>query len=352
MDLDSTSGDDSIVTRQLILFRAVALLHDWGYESIRALPYMSPSGMYWRMEIRALDDADNPASEDIHQQFGEGGRSIYYSSAGCEQFGDELNHEISNGRATPEQVVRAILAALPSARPHPGADPGYVDWFAQLAATAVSLGTVPIAFDDSMDDRPGWRFVGRPFLRFDEPPRVSGSLSRELTSTSGATDIPDHTAAIVSSGKAAVKAPKDETYVLDLCDQLLEPGERQKRFDWLTGDPSLTTEKKTRLPLDGYWDTFRLAIEFQEKQHFEPVPFWDQKLTASGMTRGEQRKIYDQRKVEKTAEHGVRLLHIRQDAFPMSKGKIDRDPKRDLDIVRRLLHEALGADMPAARPEV
>ncbi|MEO9249329.1 hypothetical protein ABDK96_16755 [Citricoccus nitrophenolicus] len=156
---------------------------------------------------------------------------------------------------------------------------------------------------------------------------------------------------IEHSDAEVAKAQRDEHYILDLCDQLLGPGEQQKRFDWLTGDPSLTTGKKTRLPLDGYWDSFRLAIEFQEKQHFESVPFWDQKLTASGMSRGEQRKVYDRRKVEQTAEHGVRLLHIRQDAFPMSKGKIDRDPERDLDIVRRLLHDVLGADMPTAKPE-
>jgi hypothetical protein len=351
MDLDSTSSDDSILTNQLVLFRAVALLHDWGYESIRALPYMSPSGMHWRMEIRALDDADDPAAKNLHGLFDGSGRIVYYSSAGCEQFDDELVRDISNGRATPEQVVRAILAALPSARPRPGADPSYVDWFAQLAATAAALGTVPFAFDDSMDDRPGWRFIGHHYLRFDEPPGVPEAFARELTLTVGSKDVSDSTAATGSSASAAVKTPRDEPYVLDLCDRLLGPGERQKRFDWLTGDASLTTGKRRCLPLDGYWDSFRLAVEFQEKQHFEPVPFWDQKLTASGMTRGEQRKAYDRRKVEKTAEHGVRLLHIRQDTFPMSKGKIRRNVERDLDVVRRLLHDALGTAMPAAQAE-
>jgi hypothetical protein len=351
MNCDSTSSDDSILTNQLVLFRAVALLHDWGYESIRALPYMSPSGMHWRMEIRALDDADDPATESHHELFSGRGRTVYYSSAGCEQFDDELVRDISNGTATPEQVVRAILAALPSARPHPGADPGYVDWFAQLAATSVSVRTVPFAFDDSMDNRPGWRFIGHPFLRFDEPPGVPASFARKLASMAGPEDISGSTAVITPPAEAPVKALKDELYVLDLCDQLLGPGERQKRFAWLLGDASLTTGKKTPLPLDGYWDSFRLAVEFQEKQHFESVPFWDQKITASGMTRGEQRKVYDQRKVEMTKEHEIQLLHIRRDAFPMAKGKIDRDPVRDLDIVRRLLHDAPGPDMPVTRPE-
>lgn len=91
------------------------------------------------------------------------------------------------------------------------------------------------------------------------------------------------------------------------------------------------------MPLDGYWVSQQLVVEFKEKQHFEPVAFWDQKITAPGTTRGEQRKIYDERKVGQTAEHGIRPVHVRQDAFPMAKGKIDRDPERDLDIVRRLL---------------
>jgi len=349
MDCDSTSSDDSILTRQLVLFRAVALLHDWGYESIRALPYMSASGMYWRMEIRALEDADDPAGED--GLFDGSGRTIYYSSAGCEQFDDELVRDISNGRATPEQVARAILAALPAARPHPGADPVYVGWFAQLAAAAVSLDTVPIAFDDSWDNSPGWKFIAHPYLRFEEPPRPPEPLIRELVSSLESHRATDHTVVIEHSDAEEAKAQRDEHYILDLCDQLLGPGARQKCFDWLLGDASLTAGKKRRLPLDGYWDSFCLAVEFQEKQHFEPVPFWDQKITASGMTRGEQRKVYDQRKVEKTAEHGVCLLHIRQDAFQMAKGKIDRNPARDLEIVRGLLHDTLGTAMPAAQTE-
>jgi hypothetical protein len=41
------------------------------------------------------------------------------------------------------------------------------------------------------------------------------------------------------------------------------------------------------------------------------VPFFDRKLTVSGMTRGEQRRIYDQRQRDKLPENGYRLGEIK-----------------------------------------
>lgn len=346
MDKESSGDREPVIARQLVVLRAVKLLHEWGYESVRALPYMSPSGMYWRMEIRALDDADDPAVEDLQRLFDGGSSTIHYSSAGCEQFSQKLHQDIADGRVNPEQVARAILEALPAATPRTGADPDYVEWFAELTATAVALETVPFAFDDSWEPRPGWQFIGHPYLRFDEPPQVPTALARDpLSTTNRAGAVGREPAAAVATVKNGKPQP-DELYVLGLCDQILGNGVRQKTFEWLKGDPSLATGNSKKLPLDGYWEKYNLAIEFQEKQHFKPVPFWDQKKTASGMTRGEQRKIYDQRKVEKTAAQRIRLLHIRQDAFPMAKGRIDRDPERDLGIARRLLRDVLGTNLP------
>lgn len=346
MDGDSPYNRRPVISHQLVLLRAVALLHEWGYESVRALPYMSPTGMYWRVAVRSLDDADTPGAANIHEQFDESGHTFHYTSGGCQYFSADMNRDIALGRANPEQVARAIMEVLPAANPRPGADPGYVDWFAQLAATADTLETVPFAFDDSWVASPGWQFINHPYLRFAEPPRVPDSLVREIASDPAPFVESERIAEAVSmNGK---KSQRDEHYVISLCESVLGPGERQKTFGWLLGDPSLTTGRSRRLPLDGYWGGQQLVVEFQEKQHFEPVAFWDQKITASGMTRGEQRKIYDRRKVEQTVEHGIRLVHIRQDAFPMSRGKIDRDPERDLDIVRRLLLRALDPDCPAA----
>ena len=345
MDEDSSYDRHPVVSHQLVLLRAVALLHEWGYESVRALPYMSPSGMYWRLAIRALDDADAPGAASIHEQFDGSGHTFHYTSGGCQHFSEELNRDIAIGRAHPEQIARLILEVLPAAQPRPGTDPVYVDWFSQLTTTAIALKSVPFAFDDSGEPRPGWQFIGHPYLRFDGPPQVLAALARDLLSTTNrAGAVCNEPAEAVATGKSG-KPQRDELYVLDLCDRILGFGVRQKTFEWLIGDPSLATGKSKKLPLDGYWEKYNLAIEFQEKQHFKPVPFWDQKKTASGMTRGEQRKIYDQRKVEKTVAQRIRLLHIRQDAFPMAKGRIDRDPERDLGILYLILRDVLGPDL-------
>jgi hypothetical protein len=46
---------------------------------------------------------------------------------------------------------------------------------------------------------------------------------------------------------------KDEHYILEICDELLgEKGERQKRFDFLRGFPSLTTGRRAPLPVDAF----------------------------------------------------------------------------------------------------
>lgn len=134
------------------------------------------------------------------------------------------------------------------------------------------------------------------------------------------------------------RADSDEHYVLDLCDRVLGvPGTRQARFDWLRGDPSPARPRGTELPVDGYWPDLRLVVEFQEEQHSRPSPFFDRRQTVSGMVRGEQRRRYDERKRTLIPEHGLRLAVIEKSAFALKSRKIDRDPARDLRVVRRHL---------------
>lgn len=95
------------------------------------------------------------------------------------------------------------------------------------------------------------------------------------------------------------RADSDEHYVLGLCDEMIGTrGERQATFPWLVGDVSPKTGQARRLPVDGYWPALRLVVEFQEKQHTEPVPLFDRRATVSGVPRGEQRRLYDQWKAE------------------------------------------------------
>ena len=144
-----------------------------------------------------------------------------------------------------------------------------------------------------------------------------------------------------ASSKAIVKKPErltgrknsDEHYVIDLCDQLLGiQGSRQHRFPFLLGDSG------RKLPVDVYYEALNLVIEFNEQQHSKAVKHFDKpdKLTVSGVHRGEQRKIYDRRKRSVLPKQGIKVIDIPYSAFPYSSnGKIMRDKSVDLNIVKK-----------------
>ena len=134
------------------------------------------------------------------------------------------------------------------------------------------------------------------------------------------------------------RAASDEHYVLDLCDEVLgAASQRQARFDWLRGDLSPTSGRAARLPVDGYWPARGLVVEFQEKQHTEPVPIFDRRQTVSGVPRGEQRRLYDLRKAELIPAHGLRLVVIHKSEFEVRRDRIVRILDRDIAVVRRRL---------------
>lgn len=130
----------------------------------------------------------------------------------------------------------------------------------------------------------------------------------------------------------------DEHYVIDLCDKVLgPPAIRQATFDWLVGDFSPRTGRSRRLPVDAFWPELGIVVEFQEKQHTESVAIFDRRETVSGVTRGEQRKLYDLRKVEVLANRGLHLVTIHKYEFTVKRDKIVRSPESDLLIVKSQL---------------
>ena len=146
------------------------------------------------------------------------------------------------------------------------------------------------------------------------------------------------------------RSTSDEHYVLDLCDEVLgSRGQRQATFDWLRGDPSPARPDGTKLPVDGYWPELGLVVEFHEEQHSQPSPFFDRRHTVSGIGRGEQRRLYDERRRELVPRHGLRLVVIGRPAFVVRSGRIVRDRERDLEIVKGRLREE-GAEHQSSRP--
>jgi len=133
----------------------------------------------------------------------------------------------------------------------------------------------------------------------------------------------------------------DENYVLNLCDKVLgQTSSRQHQFDFLVGDTN-TKGTAVRLPVDSYYDRLKLVIEYRERQHSESVKFFDKpdRITVSGVHRGEQRKIYDERRRQVLPQHGIKLIEISYSDFHHDQQRrIIRDAKFDEKVVRKKLH--------------
>lgn len=138
------------------------------------------------------------------------------------------------------------------------------------------------------------------------------------------------------------KAPKrttnarmesDEAYVIDLCDELLgKRALRQHRFEWLRGDSG------TGLPVDAYYPSLNLVVEYMERQHTEAVPHFDKRMTVSGMSRGEQRRRYDQRRQTEIPKHGLTLVTVHYHGLAHAGSKrLLRDRVDDLRVLGQRL---------------
>jgi hypothetical protein len=129
------------------------------------------------------------------------------------------------------------------------------------------------------------------------------------------------------------RSNSDESYVIDLCDKVLElKASKLHRFDFLKGDSG------TKLPVDAYYTELNLVVEYRERQHTEAVTFFDRRQTISGMGRGEQRKLYDQRRREILPQNGVTLLEIDYFDLRHSNNKRSlRDVNNDLIVIKRKL---------------
>ena len=140
------------------------------------------------------------------------------------------------------------------------------------------------------------------------------------------------------------KIDKDEFYVLNLCDKILNlNSSRQHKFDFLLGDKN-KNGNAAKLPVDSFYKELNLVIEYCERQHTESVSFFDKpyKITVSGVHRGEQRKIYDQRRRKVLPENNIKLIEISYSDFAFDGQKrIIRNIQADEIIIRNKLKMVL-----------
>lgn len=136
---------------------------------------------------------------------------------------------------------------------------------------------------------------------------------------------------------------RDEIYILNLCDSLLcQQSLRQYRFSFLRGDGSNGKEGR-KLPVDAYYPDLNLVIEYYERQHSESVPFFDKKITAFGITRGEQRKLYDQRRRNELPNHGIKLLEFDYSEFAHKRNRrLLRSEADDLIVIQQKLQQYIS----------
>nr|WP_315218410.1 HTH domain-containing protein [uncultured Flavobacterium sp.] len=139
----------------------------------------------------------------------------------------------------------------------------------------------------------------------------------------------------------SISSDKDENYVLDLCDKVLKmSSSRQHKFDFLLGDPN-SKGVSARLPVDSYYEKLELVIEYREKQHTESVSFFDKpnRMTVSGVHRGEQRTLYDERRRQVLPKNNINLVEISySDFIHDSKKRIIRNPELDEKIIIQKLY--------------
>lgn len=139
---------------------------------------------------------------------------------------------------------------------------------------------------------------------------------------------------------------RDEHYVLDLCDRVLNHKSlRQHRFPFLLGDSGRC------LPVDAFYPNLNLVIEYRERQHSEPVAFFDRRMTVSGIPRGQQRARYDQRRREVLPRNEICLIEFSYADFAHGRNKrLRRNEQDDICVIRsKLLNCCIQLVFPGDR---
>lgn len=113
--------------------------------------------------------------------------------------------------------------------------------------------------------------------------------------------------------------------------------EENYRFDFLRGNPTSKRSKGVTLPVDAYYPTFEVVLEFREGQHYDDrFAFRDSRITATGETRKEQRQKYDEKREDVLPANGIKLLVIYD-------YQLTDDYENDLKFIKEALEELFNA---------
>ncbi len=183
------------------------------------------------------------------------------------------------------------------------------------------LHKIPFVLADRKTANTNWYFVSKPDVVI--PKNAATSVKTEF--------------------KRSTQPPsnRDEHYVIDHMDRILgTEAIRQHTFDFLRGDVAGGRQGK-KLPVDAYYPELKLVVEYREVQHEKTVGFFDKpdKMTVSGVHRGEQRKIYDERRRDLLPKHGILLVEIPYHLFVCdTQFRIVRDFDKDRDTLKQFIN--------------
>ncbi len=138
-----SDGDASL--EALRLLRMVSELHGLGYQRLRVIPGMSPSGLHWRCAITPASNVLGPhgleegPAHRLVARYTTGERSKYFGWSDAE-------------RAEPVGLAQLFVERFPEiAREAAGQDPGYARWLVEAIAIA-GHGFLPFAYSDFGDE--------------------------------------------------------------------------------------------------------------------------------------------------------------------------------------------------------
>lgn len=151
------------ISTPIRILQGVRALHERGFDRVRVVPGISPSGMYWRVTITTVDNLiDERYDSTVHDH---DAAITYTTGAQCEFAGGNVT-----ATTDPETVADMIISALPETSATSD-DPAYVAWFAGVLQLVERTGALPVAYAEYFDGSEGWEFGWGSNIRYPHPPR-------------------------------------------------------------------------------------------------------------------------------------------------------------------------------------
>src|SRR5947209_7554113 len=115
----------------------VAALHRLGYERLRLVPAMSPSGLHWRGNVSAVSNVRRKHGARVWD-YSDGVMALCSTGQGAAVFGWEDAQTDS-----PEELARKFIERFPGiAAAGKGSDPAYTKWYHRMLEMTAPDGTI------------------------------------------------------------------------------------------------------------------------------------------------------------------------------------------------------------------